>query len=226
MKQKKSLPTRRKRALRWIAALCLVVLANHFLGLYCFTPGQALRQVERRYGLDAMEIWTTVNTPHAEDVEMRRWILSCNDDSLLLSTFWFDARKGWTCQPMTLLWDYGESISVGQSGYCNETENGYETVYLFFGSVRDHNIKEVDIAARHSSLTETASGTELVAFPWQRIRVTASDFATVAGRRVFLAVLDSVEDPGGSTYPEYQAQGVRANGTMILVEEISSGLQR
>lgn len=225
MKQKKSLSTRRKRALRWVIALCLVVLANHFLGLYCITPGHALRQVERRYGLGTMEIWTTAETPLAEDAELRRWMLSCNDDSLLLSTFRFDARKGWTCQPVTLLRDSDESISVGQGGYCNETESGYETVYLFFGSVRDPDIKEVDIAARHSSLTETDNGPELVDFSWQRARVMATDFVTAGGRRVFLAVLDPVEDPGGSTYPEYQVQGVRTDGTVIPVEEVFSGLQ-
>lgn len=211
--------------MRWGGALCLVVLVNHFLGLYCVTPLRALRQAERQYGLDAMVIWTTVDTPQAEDAERQRWMLSCNDDSLLLSTFRFDVRKGWSCQPMTLLRDSGESISVGQGGYCNERENGwYETVYLFFGSVRDTDIKEVDIAAWHSSLTETDNGLELAAFPKQQIQITDADFVTVGGRRVFLAALDPVEDPGGSTYSECQAQGVRMDGTVVRVDEISNGL--
>lgn len=36
--------------------------------------------------------------------------------------------------------------------------------------------------------------------------------------------LDPVEDPGGSTYSECQAQGVRMDGTVVRVDEISNGL--
>ena len=38
--------------------------------------------------------------------------------------------------------------------------------------------------------------------------------------------LDPVEDPGGITYSECQAQGVRMDGTVVRVEEISNGLHR
>ena len=38
--------------------------------------------------------------------------------------------------------------------------------------------------------------------------------------------LDPVEDRGGSTYSECQAQGVRMDGAVVRVEEISNGLHR
>lgn len=226
MKKKRSLPTRRRRALGWLTALCLVILGNHILGLYRVTPGQALRQMERQYGLASMKIWTTVETPQAETAELRNWILSCSDSYLMLGSLRFDIRQGWTCQPVTLLRDTDVPVSAGLGGYCNEVERGYESGYLFFGSVRDPDIAEVEIAARHSSLTETKMGVEMVDFPWQRARVSAGDMETEAGRRVFLAVLDRVYDPGGSMYPEYMVQGVRTDGTVVPVEEISTGLQR
>ena len=47
MKKRKQLPTRRRRALRWIAALALLVLGCHLLGAYCLTPGRALRKLEQ-----------------------------------------------------------------------------------------------------------------------------------------------------------------------------------
>ena len=59
--------TRRQRALAWLLAVVLLLLANQWLGLYCLTPGQALCQTERTYGIDSTEVWTRVETPQAED---------------------------------------------------------------------------------------------------------------------------------------------------------------
>lgn len=227
MKKKRFLPTRRKRALRWVIALCAVLLVNHLIGLYCVTLGQALRQVSARYGLSPMKIWTTLDMFQPQDEE-QHCVLSYNDHYLMLSRVSLEARKGWTAEPMVLLPDAGSPVSIGENGYCKKVENGYLTVYLFFGSVHDPDVTEVKLAVRHASMTEDDAGVRMVDYPWQRTCVPSEDFQTVGGRRVFLAVLDPVYDPGGSTYPEYDVRFVRENGDeeRIPIEEFPAGLDR
>ena len=218
--------TRRQRALAWLLAVVLLLLANQWLGLYCLTPGQALRQTERTYGIDSTEVWTRVETPQAEDETLRHWMLSYNQKSVLLSTLTFAPRTGWNCQAVTLVTEQEEPVSAGYGDYCNETEAGYETGYLFFGIIRDPGITEVEISACHASLGETETGYDLVPYLEERVRLTSSDFTTVDGRRLFLAVLPLVTDPGGSTYPSYSVTGYRADGTQAQVETVSHGIQR
>lgn len=227
MKKNRSLPTRRKRAVKWGIALCAVLVVNYLIGLYCVTPGQALRQVSARYGLSPMKIWTTLDMSQAKDGE-KHCILSYNDDYLVFSTAHFDVWKGWSAEPLVLVPDTGEPVSVGEIGYCKKIEQGYETVYLFFGGIHDPDVTAVEMAVRHASLTEDAEGLRLKPFPWQRTRISSGDLQTVGGRRVFLAVLDPVYDPGGSTYPESDIRFFRENGTEESVpeEHIATGLKR
>ena len=46
-RHKKRLTTRKRSALGWITALVLVVTAGHLSGVYCLTPGRALRNLEQ-----------------------------------------------------------------------------------------------------------------------------------------------------------------------------------
>ena len=46
-RRKKRLTTRTRSALGWITALVLVVTAGHLSGVYCLTPGRALRNLEQ-----------------------------------------------------------------------------------------------------------------------------------------------------------------------------------
>lgn len=229
MMGKRALPTRRRRALGWIILLCAVLLANHLCGLYCVTPEHALRQMSARYGLSATKIWTTVDLPGVLDAEEAEgnYILSYNGSCLLLSTVRFDPWSGWTAEPVALRQDRGEPVTLGQAGFCRETETGYETVYLFFGRVNDSNVAAVEVAARHSSLGEDEQGVRWVDFPWQRTRIPAGDFQTVDGYRLFAAVLDPVYDPGGSTYETYDLRLFREDGSAEdIPPESTSGFQR
>ena len=179
MSGRRPVRTRRQRALAWLLTVVLLLLANQWLGLYCLTPGQALRQTERTYGIDPTEVWTRVETPQAEDETLRHWMLSYNPKSVLLSTLTFAPRTGWNCQAITLVTEQEEPISAGYGDYCNETEAGYETGYLFFGIIRDPGITEVEISACHASLGETETGYDLVPYLEERVRLTSSDFTTV-----------------------------------------------
>ncbi len=223
MRGKRALSTRRRRALGWMILLCAVLLVNHFLGLYCVTPGHALRQMSAQYGLSATEIWTTVNLPGVLDdagEADENYILSWNDSCLLFSAVRFDPRRGWTAEPVALRQDRGEPVTLGQAGFCREIETGYETVYLFFGRVNDPDVAAVELAVRHSSLGEDEQGVRWEDFPWQRTRISSGDFQSVDGRRLFLAVLDPVYDPGGSMLETYDFRFVREDGS---AEDIPAG---
>lgn len=232
MRGKRALSTRRRRALGWVILLCAVLLANHLCGLYCVTRGQALRQMSLRYGLSGMRIWTVVDLPEGLDAERAEgaegeYLLSCNDDCLLLGTVRFDTWDGWTAEPLALQPDRGEPVTLGQAGFCRETETGYETVYLFFGRVNAPDAAAVELAVRHSSLGEDEQGVRWVDFPWQRTRISAGDFQTVDGHRQFVAVLDPVYDPGGSTYETYDLRLLREDGSEEdIPPEFAGGFQR
>lgn len=225
MRGKRALSTRRGRALGWMTLLFTVLLANHFLGLYCVTRGHALRHISARYGLPDMKIWTMVDLPGVLDEEQAEgdYMLSCGGSCLLLSTIRFDPWSGWTAKPVALREDRGEPVALGKVGFCKETETGYETVYLFFGQVNDPDAAEIELAVRHSSLVEDEQGVRWVEFPWQRTRIPAGDFQKVDGYRLFVAVLDPVYDPGGSTSDTYDLRLVREDGS---AEDISQGFTR
>lgn len=229
MRGKRSLSTRRRRALGWMILLFAVLLANHFLGLYCVTRGHALRQMSVRYGLPDMKIWTMVDLSGVLDEEQAKgnYMLSYGDSCLLLSVVRFDLRKGWTVEPVVLQPDRSEPVTLGQAGFCKEIETGYETVYLFFGRVNDPDVAAVELAVRHSSLGWGNQGGCWEDFPWQRARIPAGDFQRVDGRRLFLAVLDPVYDPGGSTYETYVFRFIREDGSAEdIPPESTSGFQR
>lgn len=229
MRGRRALSTRRRRALGWVILLCAVLLANYFWGLYCVTPGHALRQMSLRYGLSGMRIWTVVDLPEGLDEERAEgeYLLSCNDDCLLLSAVRFDPWSGWTAEPAALRQEHGEPVTLGQASFCREIETGYETVYLFFGRVNDPDVAAVELAVRHNSLGEDERGVRWEESPWQRARVPAGDFQTVGGYRQFMAVLDPVYDPGGSTYETYDLRLVREDGSAEdIPPESTYGFQR
>ena len=226
MRRKRPVYSRRRRALPWIAAAVLLVLANQWLNLYCLTPGQALRRAEKTYGIGSTEIWTRLDTPQAEDESLRHWLLSWSQDEILLSTVQFDFRTGWSCKPVTLVQEDGAAISAGFGEYCNETETGYETGYLFFGSIQDPAITEVEVSAYHESLSETEDGCILLQSPEQRVRVSNTDFVTLGERQVFLVMLPLVVDPGGSTTFTHEVTGFRSEGDPVPVENLAHGIQR
>ena len=222
--KKKRLPSRRRRALHWMAALGLLLAGNCLLGLYCITPQQALRQTERRYGVVPAELLKTMETPLAEDPGLRRWQLSANDGELLLSSCRFEPLRGWTCQIETLLRDADTPLSAGIGSYCNETGHGYETGYVFFGVVRDPEIAAVEVSASHSSLGEVDGQYQLSPDPEERAEVSA--FITMGDHRVFMTELPLVYDPGGSTYPNWEVRGLFADGTSVSVETVFHGIRR
>ena len=47
--RKKRLPSRRRRALRWLAALVLLAGLCHWTGIYPLTPDRSLRRQERYF---------------------------------------------------------------------------------------------------------------------------------------------------------------------------------
>lgn len=226
MRGKRPLYSRRRRALRWIAAAALLMLVNQWLNLYCLTMSQALRRAEKTYGIGPTEIWTRLDTPQAEDESLRHWLLSWSQDEILLSTVRFNFRTGWNCKPVTLLREDGAPISAGFGEYCNETQAGYETGYLFFGSIRDPSITEVEVSAYHESLSEMGGGITWIRSPEQQVRVSNTDFVTLGERRAFLVMLPLVADPGGSTTFIHAVTGFRSEGESVPVENLSHGIQR
>lgn len=93
MKKRKQLPTRRRRALRWLAALVVLVLGCHLLGTYCLTPERVLRKLEQRRHTGETEFLWRDDAPMGMEKGSLR--LSGSDHAAILCLYRFYWNGGW-----------------------------------------------------------------------------------------------------------------------------------
>ena len=93
MKRRKQLPTRRRRALRWMAALAVLVLSCHLLGAYCLTPERVLRKLEQSRHTGATEFLWREDAP--EGMEKGSLRLAGGDHAAILCLYRFYWSGGW-----------------------------------------------------------------------------------------------------------------------------------
>lgn len=93
MKKRKQLPTRRRRALRWLAALVVLVLGCHLLGTYCLTPERVLRKLEQRRHTGETEFLWRDDAPMGMEKGSLR--LSGSDHAVILCLYRFYWNGGW-----------------------------------------------------------------------------------------------------------------------------------
>ena len=93
--RKKRLPTRRRRALRWLAALVLLVGACHWLDIYSLTPDRALRRQERYFAAGRTELDASIRDVYRSGPGIGILTASQNDDVLLMGLSHWSLWEGW-----------------------------------------------------------------------------------------------------------------------------------
>ena len=93
--KRKPVISRRRRALRWAAALCLLVLACHWLGLYGLTPWRALQKQERYFFTGELTLVDSVRDDYEKDFGVGRILAAENEDFFLLGAVWWTPWQGW-----------------------------------------------------------------------------------------------------------------------------------
>ena len=93
--RKKRLPTRRRRALRWLAVLVLLVGACHWLDIYILTPDRALRRQEQYFATGRTELDAVVRDAYRTDPGVGILTASQNDEVLLMGLSHWSLFQGW-----------------------------------------------------------------------------------------------------------------------------------
>ena len=187
-RRKKRLTTRKRSALGWITALVLVVTAGHLWGLYCLTPGRALRKVEQESNCGRTE-WIYEDTDPA-GLDRGTLRLSGGDHAAVLGVYRFSWQEGWESRtvevlerepqrPFTARLFSGWSSSEGAESYVRFTRYFY-----IFGTLEFPETAELEV-----TFDAQEGGTD------QTVRLTEADWITnQAGDRFFLCALEPEED--------------------------------
>lgn len=93
--RKRRLPTRRRRALRWLAVLVLLVGACHWLDIYSLTPDRALRRQERYFATGRTELDVSLRDVYRSGPGVGILTASQNDDVLLMGLSHWSLFEGW-----------------------------------------------------------------------------------------------------------------------------------
>lgn len=93
--RKKRMATRKRSALGWLAALCLLVLFCLWTGLYGLTPQSALRQQGQYFFVGDLTLVDSVRDGYETDFGAGRVLAAENDGYLLLGLARWTPWQGW-----------------------------------------------------------------------------------------------------------------------------------
>lgn len=143
MKQKR-MTARRRSALRWLAALCLLALFCIWTGLYGLTPQSALRRQGRDYYLEEMTLVDSVDDGHGTDFGVSRILAAENGGYLLLGQVRWTPWRGWqpgAAYPVERTDGAVDALAVCYSW--DFEEDFYP--HLVFGRVNDRRVAQVTL---------------------------------------------------------------------------------
>jgi len=209
MKRKKKLPTRRKRALRWSAALALLFVLNQTLYICCLTPRQAMRRYEQEYLWPEGEILLELEQgERASTYFVEHGNFLCVGRCIFV---WQWQQRGWQYDPTNRTMRENEEAPIwGQRHTVRSNEftaEGGRNQHIYFGYVRDPDIVKVEALLRD---TETKQ-------EWT-VQVSAEEFIeTERGHTVFLLEMETAPVYGWfSTVTGIYADGTRTEPMNVL----------
>lgn len=142
--RKKRTVTRKRSALRWLAALCLLVLFCFWTGLYGLTPQSALRQQGRDWFLEELTLVDSVKNPYETEFGAGRVLAAENDGYLLLGLARWTPWRGW--QPGSA-WPRERTDGTVDAMFVCYSWDFEEDLYpcLVFGIVNDQSVDRVTL---------------------------------------------------------------------------------
>lgn len=213
---RKTLPTRRRRALRRLVLAAAVLLLSNHLGVGLLLPIQAIRQVEERQGAPHGAVLDRLWTPEIHRTHLV--YLTASEKAVTiadtyLSVYGWIGGFGWSLDCTT-----GEPLYAGEMTMYRDEREG--TVCCYYGRVDDPTIETVMISVRGELYDETTK----TAYWEEAARLTAEpeDFLERKGYRCFLLshiITDWPYDSGRHAW----ATGYDAAGNVVAEFEIQEG---
>lgn len=214
---RKTLPTRRRRALRrLVLAAAVLLLSNHLLGVGLLLPIQAIREVEERQGAPHGAVLDRLWTPEIHRTHLV--YLTASEKAVTiadtyLSVYGWIGGFGWSLDCTT-----GEPLYAGEMTMYRDEREG--TVCCYYGRVDDPTIETVTISVRGELYDETTK----TAYWEDAARLTAEpeDFLEGKGYRCFLLshiITDWPYDSGRHAW----ATGYDGDGNVVAEFEIQEG---
>ena len=209
-RHKKRLTTRKRSALGWITALVLVVTAGHLSGVYCLTPGRALRNLEQENFCGRTEWLCRLAEPSGANRRDLR--LSAGEHVVILGEYRFSWDRGWQIPDSSMLAREPERpFSAGLNDWSSARVTGVFIRHFFISGV----MESTEVAELEITFDAQEGGTD------QTVRLTKADwFTTDSGERFFLCALEPEEelysyacyitayDANGGELGTFQAAGI------------------
>ena len=145
--RKKRLPTRRRRALRWLAALVLLVGACHYLDIYRLTPDRALRRQEQYFATGRTELDAVVRDTYRTDSGVGILTASQNDEVLLMGLSHWSLFEGWMPGFAWPVERTDGAVDVYAAYYSWESGSNCNP-YAVYGCVNDPRVTTVELTVR------------------------------------------------------------------------------
>ena len=176
MRCRRSIPTRRRRALRWLAVLGVLLAVSHLLGVYCLTPGRVLRRAEQEQFCGRTEwLCTLTDLPGREHESLR---LSGGERAVTLGLYNFFWRRGWYASTIAVLEreperPFAAYLYSGWSSTDPETRVMTKYFYLF-GALESPEVSRLEIVfdagegGHDQTAVLTAAETGSSSVPWSR----------------------------------------------------------
>lgn len=144
--KKRRIATRKRSALRWLTALCLLVLACHLTGLYGLTPRSALRRQGQCFFTGDLTLVDSVGDDYKTDFGAGRVLAAENDGYLLLGLARWTPWRGWQAG---FAWPVERTDSAvnAVAAYYSWDFEGERYPHVLFGYVNDPGTVRVQFQA-------------------------------------------------------------------------------
>lgn len=146
MRRKRAMPSRRRRALRWVAVLCLLVAVCHFTDIYVLTLGRTLERQDRYWLTGPTELDEVVRDPYCREgvgVVTASW----NDRVVSLGLSSWMPLRGWLpgfSWPVERTGGAVDAVAV----YYSWDADSSRYPYVVYGVVNDPSVTEVRLTYR------------------------------------------------------------------------------
>lgn len=147
MRRKKAMRSRKSRALRWLAALCLLVAACHFTDIYVLTLGHTLERQDQYWLTGRTELDEVVRDPFCQEDGVGVVTASWNDRVVSLGLSRWTPLRGWLpgfSWPVERTDGKVDAVAV----YYSWDADASRYPHVVYGIINDPSVTEVRLTYR------------------------------------------------------------------------------
>lgn len=159
MRRKKAMRSRKSRALRWLAALCLLVAVCHFTDIYVLTLGRTLERQDQYWLTGRTELDEVVRDPYCQEGGVGVVTASWNDRVVSLGLSRWTPLRGWVPGLSWPVERTGGAVD-GVAAYYSWDAEEARFHYTVYGIVNDPAVTAVRVIYREHDLQNETLGPE------------------------------------------------------------------